>query len=285
MAMSDTNMNTYMVTVKAEAGSEMAMQEVTVMVTDVDEAGTVTLSMPHPVVDTELTATLSDLDGMVSGEMWQWQKSMDMSSWMDITGATMMSYTPVAADDGYYLRATVTYTDGHGSGKMKASDATTGPVTTVADQPGMVSLSSMAPVVGTAVTATLSDPDGMISGTTWQWSKSMTMDGTYADIDMATSMSYTPMTADVGYYLRATVMYTDGHGSNKEAMATTTSMVTEVPVVDPLVAKYDTDPQDGMIDRSEVLRAVNDYLFGEGDDAISRAEVLTLINLYLFPNG
>jgi hypothetical protein len=187
MAMSDTNMNTYMVTVKAEAGSEMAMQEVTVMVTDVDEAGTVTLSMPHPVVDTELTATLSDLDGMVSGEMWQWQKSMDMSSWMDITGAT--------------------------------------------------------------------------------------------------TMSYTPMTADVGYYLRATVMYTDGHGSNKEAMATTTSMVTEVPVVDPLVAKYDTDPQDGMIDRSEVLRAVNDYLFGEGDDAISRAEVLTLINLYLFPNG
>ena len=228
MAMSDTNMNTYMVTVKAEAGSEMAMQEVTVMVTDVDEAGTVTLSMPHPVVDTELTATLSDLDGMVSGEMWQWQKSMDMSSWMDITGATMMSYTPVAADDGYYLRATVTYTDGHGSGKMKASDATTGPVTTVADQPGMVSLSSMAPVVGTAVTATLSDPDGMISGTTWQWSKSMTMDGTFMDIDGATMMSYTPMAADEGYHLKATASYTDGHGSGKMQMATTTGMVTTV---------------------------------------------------------
>ena len=376
MAMSDTNMNTYMVTVKAEAGSEMAMQEVTVMVTDVDEAGTVTLSMPHPVVDTELTATLSDLDGMVSGEMWQWQKSMDMSSWMDITGATMMSYTPVAADDGYYLRATVTYTDGHGSGKMKASDATTGPVTTVADQPGMVSLSSMTPQVGVALTATLSDPDGMITGTTWQWSRSMTMDGTFMDIDGATMMSYTPVAADVDYYLRATVMYTDGHGSGKMQMATTTGMVTAVadqpgtvslssmtPQVDvaltatlmdadgsitgemwdwwisatmdgtyaeitgettamytpmaddagnyikarvrygdghgsgkeaasaavmvvadadqALIDRFDDD-DNGTIERSEMIAAINAYLFGEGDAAISKADMIKIINLYLF---
>ena len=38
-AKSDTNTNTYMVTVKAEAGGEMAMMEVTVMVTGVDELG------------------------------------------------------------------------------------------------------------------------------------------------------------------------------------------------------------------------------------------------------
>ena len=35
--------NTYMVTVKAEADGEMEMVEVTVMVTNVNEAGTVTL--------------------------------------------------------------------------------------------------------------------------------------------------------------------------------------------------------------------------------------------------
>ena len=34
---------------------------------------------------------------------------------MDIDGAMSMAYTPVEADDGYYLRVKVTYTDAHGS--------------------------------------------------------------------------------------------------------------------------------------------------------------------------
>ena len=33
-----------------------------------------------------------------------------------------MTYTPVEADEGYYLRATASYTDGHGSGKMAMDD-------------------------------------------------------------------------------------------------------------------------------------------------------------------
>ena len=55
---------------------------------------------------------------------------------------------------------------------------------------------------------------------------------------------------------------------------------------DPLVARYD-DPANGgngngIIDRSEVIKAINDYLFGEGDQTITRADVIKLINLYLF---
>ena len=37
-----------------------------------------------------------------------------------------------------------------------------------------------------------------------------------------------------------------------------------------------------MIDKVEVIAAINDYLFGEGEEAISKAEVIRLINLYLF---
>ena len=44
---------------------------------------------------------------------------------------------------------------------------------------------------------------------------------------------------------------------------------------------YDDDG-DGMIEKNEVIAAINDYLFGEGDEAISKAEVIELINLYLF---
>ena len=48
---------------------------------------------------------------------------------------------------------------------------------------------------------------------------------------------------------------------------------------DPLITRYDTN-RNGVIDRSEVIKAINDYLSGEGD-TITRAEVIRLINLYL----
>ena len=37
----------------------------------------------------------------------------------NISGATLATYTPVAADAGMYLRATATYTDGYASGNAR----------------------------------------------------------------------------------------------------------------------------------------------------------------------
>ena len=48
---------------------------------------------------------------------------------------------------------------------------------------------------------------------------------------------------------------------------------------DPLILRYDANGN-GTIERSEVIRAINDYLFGGG--SITRADVIRLINLYLF---
>ena len=56
----------------------------------------------------------------------------------------------------------------------------------------------------------------------WQWAKSRSKNGSYTDIDNAEAATYTPTDAsgksDVGYYLRATVSYTDPEGSGKSAM-------------------------------------------------------------------
>ena len=109
--------NVYNVTVQATGGSE----EVVVTVTNVDEDGSVGfkgLGRYQPQVGRGLEATLSDQDGGVTDEAWQWARSMDMGTWTDIDGATAQKRTPVAADEGYYLRASVTYTDMFGSGKM-----------------------------------------------------------------------------------------------------------------------------------------------------------------------
>ena len=70
------------------------------------------------------------------------------------------------------------------------------------DEPGTVALSALQPQAGTALTAMDSDPDGDISDIKWQWAKSMTMDGTYEDIDKAISSAYTPK--DAGHRLLPT---------------------------------------------------------------------------------
>ena len=91
---------------------------VTITVGNADDPGVVTITPDTtPQVGTELTASLKDQDGSVANLTWQWQKDDGQGSYTDIPGATMMSYTPVMADDGSRLQATAMYDDGEGSGK------------------------------------------------------------------------------------------------------------------------------------------------------------------------
>ena len=97
------------------------------------------------------------------------------------------------------------------------------------EEPGTVSLSWRQPQVGTEVEAVLTDPDGAVSGATWQWSRSDTKDGNYSNISEATSASYSPVSGDAGKYLRAKASYTDGEGSGKTAQAVSATGVREAP--------------------------------------------------------
>ena len=138
------------------------------------------------------------------------------------------------------------------------------------NEAGTVTLSTMSPAVGSEVaTATLTDLDGGITGTTWQWSKSMTMDGTFTDIDTATSASYTTVEDDTGMYLQATATYTDGHGPGK--MATSQAVMISVD----MVSGYDTN-DDGDISIAELFVAIDDYF----DGGISIAELFEVIDAY-----
>ena len=114
------NKNTYAVTVEASDGVEetTATVAVTVTVTNVDEAGTLTLSTLQPVDGIVVTTTLTDIDGDTSAPTWKWAKSSSKTgAYTVIEAATADMYTPKPADVNRYLRATVTYTDPEGSGK------------------------------------------------------------------------------------------------------------------------------------------------------------------------
>ena len=113
--------NDYIVVVTATSGAGdrvmTAAQTVTVTVTNVDEKGTVALSPAQPQAGTELSAVLRDPDGSISGAVWTWESSADRTNWSVIAGEEADAYTPDAGDVGRHLRATVSYTDGHDSGK------------------------------------------------------------------------------------------------------------------------------------------------------------------------
>ena len=79
-----------------------------------------------------------------------------------------------------------------------------------------------------------------------------------------------------------TVTASDSGGlSDSIDVTITVTDVDEMVTGDDLVDRYDADDS-GEIDKTEVLKAINDYLFGEGDEAITKPDVLRLINLYLF---
>ena len=120
-----------------------------------------------------------------------------------------------AVDASTTATITVTNVDEAGSVSFEAGSVSFDPGTATAD---------------TSLAVTITDPDGSVSSTTWQWASSSdwvpaTSMGTWSGISGATSASYTPVAGDVGKYLQATASYTDGHGSGKTAVGVTASAV------------------------------------------------------------
>ena len=109
--------NTYVVTVIASDGENMDTEDVAIEVTNVDEAGTVTLSTLQPQVGVELMATLTDSD-MVSGvPTWMWFRGSSV-----IVNETTETYEPKGEDAGAFLKAKATYRDGEDTGNDKNAE-------------------------------------------------------------------------------------------------------------------------------------------------------------------
>ncbi len=163
--------------------------------------------------------------------------------WLRIDGATetnigsgSSSYTLVAEDLGKRVKVRVAFVDDRGNYETLTSEATGAvEVFKAEDRPGTVSLFPARPRVGTVVSATLTDPDGLDGGgsgpaaslgaVSWSWARSP--DGTtwtgveaYGEGD-----SYVPTEEDEEMLLRAEASYTDGHGPGKSAQAVSTAVV------------------------------------------------------------
>ena len=132
--------NVYKVSVVATDDKGLTgMKDLTVEVMNIDEVGTVSLSRIQPGVGQPITASLSDPDGGENDMKWQWARALtEGGTYTDIDGATSATYTPIApvednpatigineedpGDEGYFLRARVTYRDAQSVDDVKTTD-------------------------------------------------------------------------------------------------------------------------------------------------------------------
>ena len=263
--------NTYQVTVKVEVTGGDANQNaeviVDIMVTEVDELPTITdkdvdespmTAIMYPEIDkddapnTAAVATYVGTDPEGDSISWdlrgadaalftidadgvlKFRNAPDFEDPKDVGDADGLTATPGAtANDNVYnivIRAIASRASDD-TGPAETVDTTVTVTVTDVDEDGDVVISLLQPEVAIPIMASLTDPDGGVTGTTWEWEVSevsaedLNIDdpahwGT-APRDGAGSDTYTPADSDAegSRFLRVTATYADANGANKTARA------------------------------------------------------------------
>ena len=236
----ESSKTTYRVTLAAEDSfGAKASIDVTITVTPVDEVPEVTGNdeidyaekgtgsvATYRASDPERTAIRWSLNGTdknvfaINNGVLTFFKSPDFENPADVVGT---SPSTAAAEDNIY-EVTIQAIDENFKIGTKEVVVT---VTNV-EEPGRVSLSARRPESATAFTARIDDPDGQTTNAKWQWAKSRSRNGSYANIANAETATYTPTDDDLGAFLRATVTYTDPEDPGKTAAERSETSVQEV---------------------------------------------------------
>ena len=197
-------------------------QNVTITVTNVNEAPVVMGDRTPSFQEgsSAAVATYTATDPETDTLTWSARSAFSNDFWISSRGQLYFRTPPNFEGQTTYT-VTVSATDDDATKPEPGSLFVTVTVENV-EEPGVVTIS---PPRGwlddvTQFIADLSDGDGSISGTTWQWARSPNGRSSWTDITSATSYSYREADADANQYLRATASYTDGLGSGKTASAT-----------------------------------------------------------------
>ena len=283
--------SSHMVTVTAtDPNGASASVGVTIKVTNVDEAPEIMVgglgisgmsSVQRDEAPSTAVATYTAVGPESASARWSLSGTdagdFRISSSGVLTFRSMPDYEmPMDMDMDNVYEVVIEATDSESNTAMRAVTVTVINV----DEDGTVTLSSTAPAVDTALTASVTDPDGVVTGTTtWQWARSSDGLTGWANIPGAMSASYTPVDPDdVGKYLRAMASYTDGYSSGRSKDAITASAVAaEGTAEDPLLTEYDPN-SDGMIEKVDMRRAVANF-FGSSP-TLDRADMRRLVGIF-----
>ena len=215
--------DTYTVTVTATDSLGLSSTiTVTIKVTNVDEMPDLEGEAPEEYAEngTAAVATFTADDPEGESIVWSLADDDDMDDFSIENGVLRFKSPPDfenAADSDTNNTYVVTVQASDGGQGTTATEVVTIEVTNV-EEPGTITLSTLQPQVGRALTATLDDPDKQdVNTITWQWYRgSSPISDANAGANTITS-TYEPDAGDVGSRLRATAMYDDDEGDDKTA--------------------------------------------------------------------
>ncbi|MDR0785803.1 MAG: fibronectin type III domain-containing protein, partial [Treponema sp.] len=176
-----------------------------------------------PQIGQTLTANTSGLggDGAVS---YQWQRGDSANGgFTNISGATSNIYVLSAADQGKYIRVTVS----RGGYSGTVNSVAVGPAT-APENPALTGSTSVdgTPQIGQTLTANTSGlgGDGAVS---YQWQRGDSVSSGFTNISGATSNTYVLSAADQGKYIRVTVSR-DGYSGTVNSVAVGPATATDI---------------------------------------------------------
>ena len=190
----------------------------------------------------DLTAgpgSLTDTDGLpnpfVATYLWESNPAADFSDTSADIGTNSNTYTLTDADADQYIRVTVTFTDGRGNEETRTS-AITEQITRLAnrDAEGAPAISGSLITLQelTAGPGSLTDTDGLPNpfvATTYLWQSNPAADFSDTSADIGTnSNTYTLTDADADQYIRVTVTFTDGRGTEETRTSAITEQITRL---------------------------------------------------------
>ena len=214
--------DTYTVTVTAaDPLNARSTITVTIKVTNVDEMPELegAASVKYPENGTGQVATFTAVDPEGKSIVWSLATEDDAAAFTIIDGVLRFKSPPDFEGAGADNEYEVTVQASDGGENTTASKAVTIDVTNV-DEPGTVTLSTLQPQLGEAITATLADPDNATDTTiSWQWYRGTRAITNATDPQATLTTTYTPVAGDGGSRLRATASYNDGEGTDKTAQA------------------------------------------------------------------
>ena len=168
----------------------------------------------------------------IAGGVLQFMAAPDYENPKDVVGLNTATPDATAGNNVYdiVIRAIASRASGD-TGPAETVDTPVTVTVTDVDEDGEVVISWLQPEVGTSIMASLTDPDGGVTGASWQWAVSEVA-ANVLDIDTDahwgdapgegnTSESYKPDASDAtgSKYLRVTASYTDENGQGKTAHA------------------------------------------------------------------
>ena len=173
------------------------------------------------------------------GDSLRYRLSSEDASHFDIDGTTGQLSSRSVFD--YEAKATysviVSVLDGKdadGNPDTAIDDSTAVSVIIINEgEQGGLTLSSTQPRVGSSLVAVLTDPDGVVGEVEWVWSRSTNpipvFETGWQVVSGANTSSYTPVEVDMGYYLRVTAVYDDGHAPGRRSHVFSDAEVVELP--------------------------------------------------------